>query len=184
MDLLTSGQQRPPEPRARPWLARARRLWRHRGTRAAAVVLAAAAALVLLQATAHPGRRVVDRAAGPTPTLFPTPPFDHRPGRTPIPAPAQTGDRLSGSLPSTGPPGRTAAARAAGLVLGRYCADPSRYGMTLEPFTEGRGSDFHRLDVVIVDRELTDSGTEMLLSLAWEGDAYRWFGPLTLVDGC
>jgi hypothetical protein len=40
VDLLSSGQQRRPEPRARPWLARARRLWRHRGTRAAAVVLA------------------------------------------------------------------------------------------------------------------------------------------------
>ena len=40
MDLLSSGQQRPPEPRARPWLVRARRLWRQRGTRAAAVVLA------------------------------------------------------------------------------------------------------------------------------------------------
>ena len=39
MDLLSSGQQRPPEPRARPWLVRARRLWRHRGTRAAAVYL-------------------------------------------------------------------------------------------------------------------------------------------------
>ena len=57
--------------------------------------LVVVAALVLLQATAHPGRRVVDRAAaGPTPTLFPAPPFDHRPDRTPIPAPAQR-DRSS-----------------------------------------------------------------------------------------
>jgi hypothetical protein len=184
VDLLSSGQQRPPEPRARPWLARARRLWRHRGTRAAAVVLVAATALVLLQATVRPERRAVDRAAGPTPTLVPGPPFDHRPGRTPIPAPVQTGDLVSGLLPFTGLPGRDAAGRAAGLVLGRYCADLSRYAFTIEPYADGRLIDFHHLHVVVVDRVLTDSGTEMQLSLAWEGSAYRWFGPLSLVDGC
>ena len=183
MDLLSSGQQRPPEPRAGPWLTRTRRLWRHRGTRTAAVVLVATAAVVLLQATVRPEPRV-DRAAGPAPTLLPAPSFDRRPGRTPIPAPAQTGDLLSGLLPFTGPPGRDAAGRAAALVLGRYCADLSRYAFTVEPYADGRSIDFHHLHVVVVDRVLTDSGTEMLLSLAWEGSAYRWFGPLSLVNGC
>jgi hypothetical protein len=149
-------------------------------------VLVAAAALVLLQVTARPQRRVVDRAAGPTPTLspLPAPTFDRRPGRTPIPAPVQTGDLLSGLLPFTGPPGRDAAARAAALVLGRYCADPSRYGLTIEPYADGRSINFHHLTVVIVDRVLTDSGTAMQLSLAWEGRAYRWFAPLGLARGC
>jgi hypothetical protein len=184
VDLLSSGQQRRPERRARPWLARARRLWRHRGTRAAAVVLVAAGALVLLQSTVRPAPRAVDRAAGPTPTLHPGAPFDRRPGRTPIPGPAQTGDLLSGPLPFTGPPGRDAAGRAAALVLGRYCADLSRYAFTVEPYADGRSIDFRHLHVVVVDRVLTDSGTEMQLSLAWEGSAYRWFGPLSLVNGC
>lgn len=184
MDLLSSGQQRLPEPGARPWLARARRLWRHRGTRAAAVVLVAAAALVLLQATARPERRAVDRAAGPTTSLLPGPPFDHRPGRTPIPAPAQTRDLLSGPLPFTGPPSRDAAGRAAALVLGRYCSDLSRYAFTIEPYADERSIDFHRLQVVVVDRVLTDSGTDMELSLEWEGSTYRWFGPLSLINGC
>jgi hypothetical protein len=153
-------------------------------TRAAAVVLVAAAAVGLLQATVRPEPRAVDRAAGPTPTLLPAPPFDRRAGRTPIPAPVQTGDLLSGLLPFTGPPSRDAAGRAAGLVLGRYCADLSRYAFTVEPYADGPSIDFHHLFVVVVDRVLTDSGTEMRLSLSWEGSAYRWFGPLSLVNGC
>ena len=108
---------------------------------------------MLLQATARPERR----AAGPTPTAspLPAPLFDHRPGRTPIPAPAQTGDLLSGPLPVTGDPGPASATRAANLVLGRYCADPSRYGLTIEPYADGRSIDFHHLSVVVVDRVLT-----------------------------
>ena len=184
MDLLSSGQQRPPEPPPRPWLAAARRLWRRRGTRAAAAVLVVAAALALLQVTVRPERRSAGRAAGASPTQLPTPPFDHRPGRTPIPAPVQTGDRLSGSLPVTGPPGRDAAGRAAGLVLGRYCSDLSRYAFTVEPYADDRSIDFQHVQVVVVDRVLTDSGTYMELALDWDGSAYRWFGPLTLVNGC
>jgi hypothetical protein len=146
-------------------------------------VLAAAAALALLQLTVHPQRRPV-HAAAPSPTGSPAPSFDRLPGRTPIPAPAQTGDRLSGPLPATGDPGRASATRAANLVLGRYCAEPGRYGLTIEPYTDGRSIDFRHIAVVVVDRLLTDSGTEMQLSLDWEGRAYRWFGPLTLLDGC
>jgi hypothetical protein len=139
---------------------------------------------VLLQVTGRPERRAADRAAGPVPTQLPGPPFDHRPGRTPIPAPLQTGDLLSGSLPFTGSPSRDAAGRAAGLVLGRYCADLSRYAFTVEPYADDRSIDFQHLHVVVVDRVLTDSGTDMQLSLEWEGSAYRWFGPLALVNGC
>lgn len=182
MDLLSSGREQAP---ARPRLARARRLWRHRGIRVGAVVLVAAAALALLQTTVQPEGRVVDRAASPTAApAGPTPPFDTRPGRTPIPAPAQTGDLLSGPLPSTGPPSRDAAVRAAALVLGRYCADPRRYVFTLEPDTDGEHDDFHHLDVLVTDRELTDSGPAMRLILDWQRTAYRWLGPLTLAGGC
>jgi hypothetical protein len=184
VDLLSSGPRRPPQPRPRPWLARARRLWRHRAARAGAVALVAAAVLALLL-TAHPQRRP-EHAGAPmlTGSPSPAPSFDRRPGRTPIPAPVHTGGLLSGLLPSTGAPSRNAATRAANLVLGRYCAEPGRYGLTIEPYTEDRSIDFHHLDVVVVDRVLTDSGTEMRLSLDWEGRAYRWFGPLSLLNGC
>jgi hypothetical protein len=183
VDLLSSGRLRPPEPSPGRWLTRARRLWRHRGARAGALVLVAAAALVLLRFTAEPQRRParpVAASASPTPA----PPFDRRPGRTPIPEPAQTGDLLSGPLPEIGPPTRTVAARAAALVLGRYCAEPSRYVFTLEPDTDGRRPDYHHLGVLVTDRELTDSGPAMRLTLDWDGRAYLWTGPLTLLSGC
>jgi hypothetical protein len=178
VDLLDSGPERPP---SHPWLARARRLWRRRGTRAGAVVLVAVVALAVLAATVQPQRRTARPAA---PTAAPVPSFDRLPGRTPIPVPAQSGDRLSGPLPVTGAAGAASATRAARLVLGRYCAEPTRYGLTVEPYTDGRSIDFERLTVVVVDRVLTDSGTEMQLSLVWEGSSYRWFGPLTLLNGC
>jgi len=146
-------------------------------------VVVAATALALLF-TAHPQRRPLHAAPTPTGSPSPAPLFDRRPGRTPIPAPVQTGDLLSGLLPFTGPPSRNAATRATNLVLGRYCSDPSRYGLTIEPYTEDRSIGFDHVDVVVVDRVLTDSGTEMQLSLTWDGSAYRWFGPLSLVNGC
>jgi hypothetical protein len=164
VDLLSSGPQRPPEPTASR-LGRARRLLRHRSTRVAAVVLVAAAALAVLQATVRPERRVVGPGA-------------------PIPAPAQTGDLLSGPLPSTGPPSRDAAARATALVLGRYCADPGRYEFTLDPDADGTHDDFHHLNVLVADRQLTDSGPATWLILDWQRTAYRWLGPLTLAGGC
>ena len=64
------------------------------------------------------------------------------------------------------------------------CPDLSRYGFTVEPYADDRSIDFQHVQVVVVDRVLTDSGTDMELTLDWEGSAYRWFGPLTLVNGC
>jgi hypothetical protein len=186
VDLLSSGRLRPPEPGQRRWATRVRGLWRRRGVRAGAVLLVAAAALILLRFTAQPQRRPEQAVAGPSVSASPTPvpPFDRRPGRTPIPAPAQTGDLLSGPLPVTGPPTSRAATRAAALVLGRFCADLGRYVLTLEPDTDGRNPDYHHLGVLVTDRQLTDSGPAMELTLDWDGRAYRWSGPLTLLGGC
>jgi hypothetical protein len=186
VDLLSAGPERPPGPESRRWVTRGRRLWRHRGTRAAAVVLVAALALVLLRATVDPQPRI--RAAAPA-TASPSPagpmaPFDRLPGRTPIPVPAQTRDGLSGPLPVLGGPDRATSVRAVQLVLGRFCAEPQRYVLTLQPDTNGRADDFHHLDVLVTDRELTDSGPAMRLTLDWDGRAYRWLGPLTLLRGC
>ena len=188
VDLLSSGRPRPPEPRTPPpWMSRVRRLWRHRGTRAGAVVLVAAAALALLQVTVHPERRLADRAASQTPTAspFPTPPFDHRPGRTPIPRPRRRPATCCRPTAGHRRPGPASATRAANLVLGRYCADPTRYGLTMEPITNGPS---HRLPPASAWWSSIacspTRGTEMLLSLAWEGHAYRWFGPLALSRGC
>jgi hypothetical protein len=38
--------------------------------------------------------------------------------------------------------------------------------------------------VLVTDRDLTDSGPAMRLTLDWGGQAYRWLGPLTLLSGC
>jgi hypothetical protein len=190
VDLLASGDQRPSPPEPPAWARRFRRLWRHRGARVGAVVLAAAAALVVLQLTVDPQPR--PRAARPPVSAAPTtvtratPPFDQLPGRTPIPAPAQTGDLLSGPLPVIGGPDRPRALRVAAMIVGRFCADLSRYTLELEPDTNvaAHADDFHHLGVLVTDRELTDSGPAMRLTLDWDHRAYRWTGPLTLLNGC
>lgn len=177
MDLLSSG---PPRPR------RVARIWRRRSVRVGAAVLVAVLAVVLLRLTAAPApRSTVDRAAAATLTPpRPPPTFDRLPGRTPIPDPAQTGDLLSGPLPVLGQPTEAVARRAAGLVLGRYCADLSRFTLALEPDTDGRSPDYHHLDVLVTDVLYTDSGPAMRLTLDFDGRAYRWLGPLTLLGGC
>jgi hypothetical protein len=150
-------------------------------------VLAAAAALALLQVTVDPQPRPRPPGAASlaaTTPAGPTPPFDRRPGRTPIPVPAQTGDLLSGPLPAVGGPDRQAATRAAGMILGRFCADLSRYTLVLEPDTDGYADDFHHLGVLVTDRELSGSGLAMRLTLDWFAPGYRWTGPLTLLNGC
>ncbi len=101
MDLLSSGRPRPPEPRTRPWLSRARRLWRHRGTRAGAVVLVAAAALALLQVTVRP-ERLGDRAAGPDPDREPVPGPAVRPPPRADADPGPGADRRPAVRPAAG----------------------------------------------------------------------------------
>jgi hypothetical protein len=127
----------------------------------------------------------VDRPRAAPATPPPAPPsFDRLPGRTVIPDPAQTGDLLSGPLPSIGPPTAAVARQAAGLVLGRYCADLGRFTVDLRPDTDGPAADYHHLDVLVTDRLFTDSGPAMLLTLDYHDGAYRWLGPLTLMMGC
>lgn len=182
MDLLSSGPQRPPEPEPRPWT----RAWRRRDVRAVTAVLVAVLAVALLRVSADPAPR--DRpvaAATPTPPPPPPPPtFDRLPGRTVIPDPAQTGDLLSGPLPPVGPATAAGARQAAGLVLGRYCADLDRFTIELRPDTDGPAADYRHLDVLVTDRLYTDSGPAMVLTLDYQDRAYRWLGPLTLMTGC
>ena len=182
MDLLSSGPERPPP--------RASRVWRRRSVRVAAVVVVATAALLLLRSAvdtspAGLGRSTVDDP-GPTVSLppRPTPPFDRLPGRTPIPAPAQTGDGLSGPLPAIGGPDKRAAAAAVYLVLGRYCFDPGRYTFTLDPDHDGTREDFHHVDVLVFRLDGSGSGPDLRLILDWAGRSYRWLGFLNLLDGC
>ena len=147
-------------------------------------MLAAVAALVLLRLTV--GTSTVDRPAAAATTTPPPPPpsFDRLPGRTPIPDPAQTGDVLSGPLPAVGPPTASVARQAIGLVLGRYCADPDRFALRLEPDTDGAAADYHHVDVFVTDLLHSDSGPSMRLILDYQSGAYRWLGPLTLLRGC
>jgi hypothetical protein len=164
------------------------RIWRRRGVRVAAAGLTAVLALVLLRFTADPPRSTVDRvvAAPATPPGPPGPPptFDRLPGRTVIPDPAQTGDLLSGPLPSIGPPTAAVARAAVGLVLGRFCADLARFTVELVPDTDGTAADYHHVDVLVTDRLYTDSGPAMRLTLDYHERAYQWLGPLSLQRGC
>ena len=176
VDLLSSGPTRP-----RP----ATRLWRRRGVRVGAGVLTALVALALLRFTVDTPRSTVDTPRAATATPPPPPPtFDRLPGRTPIPDPAQPGDLLSGPLPPIGPPTAAVARAAVGLVLGRYCADLGRFTVELDPDTSDAGDDYHHLGAFVTDRLYTDSGPAMRLSLDYDGRAYRWLGPLTLLRGC
>lgn len=181
MDLLSSGPERP---------QRASRVWRRRGVRvAAAVLVAAAVAVPLARSTPDPSPSEVDRraasaaAAVPVPPL-PSPPFDRLPGRVAIPAPARTGGQLSGPLPPTGRPDRTAAARALGLVLGRFCVDPDAYAYTLGPEGIWPAEDWRHVTVLLFKLERGGTAPSLQLRLDWTGRAYRWSGPAELSNGC
>jgi hypothetical protein len=182
VDLLSSGPERPPQ--------RASRIWRRRSVRLTAVVLVAAAVLLLLRSTVDttPSGLARSTVDNPTPVVSlpprPTPPYDQRPGRTPIPAPAQTGDGLSGLLPATGVLDRRAAVEAVELVLGRFCLEPGRYAFTLDPDHDGTREDWHHVDVLVVDIERSYAGPALRLFLDWAGRSYRWLGFLNLLDGC
>jgi hypothetical protein len=179
VDLLSSGPERP---------RRAVRVWRRRSVRVAAVVLVAAAALALLRSTVDTSPSEVDRpvaAASPSPVPPPpAPPFDGGPGRTPIPAPTRAGGQLSGPLPASGGPDRTAAVRAVRLVLGRYCPDPESYAYTLGPDALGRTEDWRRVTVLLFKLERGGTAPSLQLRLSWTGRAYRWTGPDELLKGC
>lgn len=179
---MSSGPERP---------ARAVRAWRRRDLRVAAVVLVAAAVAVLFARSgtdpspAEAARRAA-LSATPTPTPTPArvPPFDHEPGRTPIPPPTRAGDRLTGDLPETGPPSRAAADRAIQLVLGRYCADPAAYAYPLGPEAVGVAQDWRHLTVALFRIERGASTPSLMLTLDRAGSAYRWTGPAGLLTGC
>jgi hypothetical protein len=183
LDLLTSGPERP---------RRVGRIWRRRGARLAVAVLATAAALVLFRSTVDMSGSGVDQPAVAGPAALattsgpprPTPPYDRRPGRTPIPEPAQTGDALSGPLPGVGGPDKRAAGASVDLVLGRYCLDPGRYTFTLDPDRDGTRADWHHVDVLVFGLGDSGSGPALRLFLDWTGRSYRWLGLLTLLDGC
>jgi len=156
--------------------------------RVAAVVLVAAAVAVLLARSgtdpspAEAARRAAVAAASLTPT--PTPPYDHGPGRTPIPPPTLAGDRLTGDLPGTEPPSRAAADRAVQLVLGRFCLDPAAYAYPLGPERPGVAQDWRHLTVAVFRIERGSSTPSLMLMLDWTGASYRWSGPVDLLAGC
>ncbi|HEV7653606.1 MAG TPA: hypothetical protein VGP36_02565 [Mycobacteriales bacterium] len=149
----------------------------------AAAVLGAAVALLLVRSTSDRSPSSVDRtvaAAAPVPT----PPYDRRPGRTPIAAPVRSGASLSGGLPATGPPARTAAVRAVDLVLGRFCLEPAAYAYTLGPEGVGRAGDWRHVTVLLFRLERGGTDPALRLALDWTGREYRWTGPAELLRGC
>jgi hypothetical protein len=157
----------------------------------AAVVLLTAAALLLLRSTVDTSPSTVDRpavagtTASPRPVPPPpTPPFDGRLGRTPIPGPDRTGSSLSGPLPRTGGPDRQSAARAVDLVLGRFCLEPALYTYTLGPDGTNAVPDWRHVSVLVFSLERGGGAPSLRLSLDWTGTSYRWVGPTRLLVGC
>jgi hypothetical protein len=153
--------------------------------RAAAAALVAVAAVVLVRFALDD--RPPGRSAAPTPApapassasaAVPRPPYDTGPGRTPIPAPTQIGDQLSGVMPDLGGPDRAAARRAADLVLGRYCADPARYTFSLDG-----GPDWRQVRIFLVELDRS-GGPVQQWRLVWTGRTYQWIAPVTLAAGC
>jgi hypothetical protein len=133
------------------------------------VLVTASAVLVL--------RAGVDPLVPATPDLLPVAgqswdrpagPFDHLPGRTPIPSATVGTDRMSGELPPSDGPDEAAALRAVQLVLGRYCLRPDHYELTPAPL-----DGWLSLGVLAVRR---DGGDRSLIdmSLIWTGRSYRW----------
>lgn len=180
MDLLSTGTERP---------RREFRVWRRRGVRLAVVVLVAAASLLLLRSTVDTSPAEVNRqvlAGSPSPTApRPLPPFDRRPGRVPIPAPARAGSLLTGMLPpAAGGPNRAEAVRAVHLVLGRYCVEPRAYAFTLGSNESARPEDWRQVTVLLFLLERGGNAPSLQLQLSWTGPAYRWSGPEELLDGC
>jgi hypothetical protein len=159
-------------------------------------VLVAAGVVVALRAGTEPMPRDQDAlaAAAPTGTVAPPnvysrpafqpPPYDHLPGRTPIPDPEASLDRrtVTGPLPSVGDgkPGAVTAGFAARLVLGRYCRQPWSVAVQTQPLTR----DWARARV-----KATRSGWRpayMDLRLTWDAEAaaYVWTGVLAQLGTC
>jgi hypothetical protein len=153
---------------------------------AVVVLVTAAVAVPLARSTSDPSPSEVERRAAVSASATPasTPPFDRLPGRTPIPPPVQTGDRLSGTLPETGRPGPVAAMRAIELVLGRFCLDPAAYVYPLGPAAAGVAQDWRHLSVAVFRIERGASTPRLMLTLDWTHVAYSWSGPADLLDGC
>jgi hypothetical protein len=178
VDLLTSGAPQRPRRRGR-W--RPRLPLPPRGVLVAVGLLVAAAVALGLRAGTGP---VVPAVPDPTPVAeqpvdLPTGPFEHLPGRIPIPEPTRDGELLAGALPATGGPDEAAALRAAQLVLGRYCGRPDRYTLTAAP-QEG----WLVLGVLAVGLDRGGDGALIDLMLTWSGRAYQWSGSLTQLRRC
>jgi hypothetical protein len=154
---------------------------RRRRLVAGAGVLAAVAVVAVLRAGTEP---VVPAVPEPTPPVtvppLPTGPFDRLPGRTPIPRPSERGGTAQGALPPTGPgPSEEAAVRATQLVLGRYCARPDRYTISVVPQDGWR-----LLGGLATGLDRGGDGPLIDLLLAWDGRSYRWSGSLVQLRGC
>ncbi|HEU4349833.1 MAG TPA: hypothetical protein VFR35_18800 [Actinoplanes sp.] len=179
MDVLSSGPERPAGPSGSravdAWRRALARRSRQRGVRrgvAVVAVLVAAGGLGALRSGTDPAVPVSPPAAGaPEVGSLPTPPFDRQPGRVPIPAPTHAGWYVRGTLPPTGPPGRAAAERATQLVLGRFCARPERYALSIAPERSWRSVEVFGFGL---DRGGDPPGIRLRLS--WTGTSYEWTG--------
>ena len=157
----------------------------------AVAVVVAAGAMLALRAGTEPIESYGAAAAPPStvapPNVYararPQPPFDHLPGRTPIPNPTAALDRrtLTGPLPrvTDGRPGETAATSAARLVLGRYCRRPWAFTVTTEP-RSGWQQVRAKASRTVPRRIFLD------LRLRWDAPrrAYEWTGVIAQLDTC
>jgi hypothetical protein len=190
VDVIESGPYRPDRaPGALQRLLRRvgrRLLTPGRGRRLGALALGVAAAAAVLVGL----RAGVPQAGQPSPqarplATLPAPPYDRLPGRTPIPAPTVSRDRLTvgGELPVFAPAPSEAAVRIdALLILNRYCREPATHAIELQ---QGVGEAWRSVTAVVYQARIPlPYRPEITLHLYWTGYTYRWQGSLPELTHC
>jgi hypothetical protein len=114
--------------------------------------------------------------------------YDSLPGRTQLSLPEVNGDQVTGDLPHLPGPSRTAAVRAAALVLQRYCANPEQVRTRLVDVASATGRDGSGRRGggwwSVTAQTRSPASSPITVSLLWTDPSYSWTGSLRQLVGC